>query len=490
MITGSMLYDLVQCPHRPTMDIHADPKKKNEISAFVKLLWEKGNLHETAIMEGLTKPFLDLSGHDGESREKMTAEAMSRGETLIYGGRISAGDLLGDPDLLRKENDGYLAGDIKSGVGLEGREDIQKPKVHYGVQVALYTDILEQKGISSSRTAFIWDVNGDEFIYDLKAALGTRNTNSLWDEYQGALNLARQIVGASNITLPASSSICKLCHWYSACQEKLISTDDLTLIPELGRSKRDVMIGQISSVKHLSECDIEDYINGKKSVFSGIGPATLVKVKLRADLLCQKGSSPIQTGDIVIPSSDTELFFDIEVDPFNDICYLHGFIIRKNQDPVSEEYIAFFSDSLKPDEERRVFAEAYKFIRDNQPCTIYYYSKYERTIWRKLQEKYSDVCSADDIEAIFDPSVAIDLYYDVVKSSTEWPTNDYSLKTLAKYLGFNWRDIEPSGAASIEWFNQYCETQDAAIKERILEYNEDDCRATAVLLDGIRSFIK
>lgn len=486
-----MLYDLVQCPHRPTMDIHADPKKKNEISAFVKLLWEKGNLHETAIMEGLTIPFLDLSGHDGETREKLTADAMSRGETLIFGGRISAGDLLGDPDLLRKENDGYIAGDIKSGVGLEGSsEDLQKPKVHYGVQVALYTDILEQKGISPSRIAFIWDVNGDELIYDLNAPLGKRKKESLWDEYQSALNLARQIAETANTTLPANSSVCKLCHWYSACQENVRSTDDLTLISELGRSKRDVMMGQISSVNQLAGCDINDFFDGKKTVFRGIGQGTLEKMKLRAGLLCQKDASPVQTGDIVIPNSETELFFDIEVDPFNDICYLHGFTIRKNQDPATEEYIAFFSDSLNPDEEKKVFSEAYKFIKECQPCAMYYYSKYERTIWRKLQEKYPDVCSADDIEAIFDPSFAIDLYYDVVKSSTEWPTNDYSLKTLAKFLGFKWRDTEPSGAASIEWFNQYCETQDPAIKERILEYNEDDCRATAILLDGIKGFIK
>lgn len=29
---------------------------------------------------------------------------------------------------------------------------------------------------------------------------------------------------------------------------------------------------------------------------------------------------------------------------------------------------------------------------------------------------------------------------------TEWPTHDQSLKTLAKFLGFKWRDTHPSGA--------------------------------------------
>jgi len=75
---------------------------------------------------------------------------LSRGDTLIYGGRISADGLLGEPDLLRWTQGGYVAGDIKSGAGVEGAsEDTDgKPKKHYAVQLALYTDILERMGFS------------------------------------------------------------------------------------------------------------------------------------------------------------------------------------------------------------------------------------------------------------------------------------------------------------------------------------------------------
>ena len=118
---------------------------------------------------------------------------------------------------------------------------------------------------------------------------------------------------------------------------------------------------------------------------------------------------------------------------------------------------------------------------------VYYYSKYERTIWRKLQIRYPTVCTADDIEGLFHPSQSVDLYLDVVKKATEWSTRDYSIKTLAKFLGFSWRDTDPSGAASIEWFDRLTRIGDATIKQRILDYNEDDCLATRVVLDGIRA---
>ena len=71
---------------------------------------------------------------------------MARGEPLIYGGRIRSDDLLGMPDLLRKETGGYVPGDIKSGRGKDSADDEHdgKPKRHYAVQIALYVDILER----------------------------------------------------------------------------------------------------------------------------------------------------------------------------------------------------------------------------------------------------------------------------------------------------------------------------------------------------------
>ena len=180
-----------------------------------------------------------------------------------------------------------------------------------------------------------------------------------------------------------------------------------------------------------------------------------------------------------------ELFFDIEVDPMRDVCYLHGFIERHRRDNETERFVAFFADDPTTAAERQAFAAAWRYLRERQPCVLYYYSKYERTIYRKLREKYPDVCTADELEALFDPQRSVDLYYDVVLKATEWPARDFSIKTLASYLGFAWRDPHPSGAASIEWFHRWVETGDATMRQRILDYNEDDCRATRVLRDGI-----
>ena len=187
------------------------------------------------------------------------------------------------------------------------------------------------------------------------------------------------------------------------------------------------------------------------------------------------------------PTSNFEIFFDVETDPMQDICYLHGFIERRHGDNATERFVSFFADEVSREAEEAAFRAAWTYLSANPGAIIYYYSKYERTTYRKLQERYPSVCSADDIENLFVPERAVDLYFDVVEPAMLWPTRDHSIKTLAKHLGFKWRDTDPSGSASIEWYQRYCENRDPTIKTRILDYNEDDCRATRVLLDGVRN---
>ena len=484
-ITAAMLYDLVQCPHRMTMDLFGDSSKRDPINPFIQLLWDKGNLYEKEVIGKLEQPFLDLSHFGGDEKTQLTLDAMRRGEPLIYGGRIKEDDLLGDPDILRKEESGYIPGDIKSGAGEEGPEDNKKPKKHYGVQLAIYSDILERKDLSAGRRGFIWDIHGEEVPYDLMAPKGTKTPESLWDDYQSILSTAREILSSSGITEPAYSATCKLCHWYSACLENMESTCDLTLIPELGRSIRDKLNEQIKNIPELASADPVAFIKGKKTIIPGLGADRFYKFLSRAKLIHTNGE-PYLRKPVTFQDFDKELFFDIECDPMRDICYLHGFIERTGKNNSTERFISFFADLPTPEEEKRVFTEAVQYIQNSQPCSIYYYSKYERTIYRKLWKKYPEVIKPEELEEIFNPFQSVDLYFDVVQKATEWPTRDYSIKTLASYLGFDWRDVHPSGAASIEWFHKWVETGDSKIKLRILEYNEDDCRATRVLLDGIR----
>lgn len=487
-ITATMLYDFVRCPHRVALDHFEDPGKKDPENPFVQLLWEKGHAFEREVIQGLGKPFVNLKPYKDEEKERLTREAMERGDVLIYGGRISADDLLGEPDLLRRRGEGYEAGDIKSGAGEEafGEDAAERPKKHYAVQLALYTDILERMGKASGRRPFVWDVHGEEVAYDLEAPQGVRTPATLWSLYETSLKSARAILEGREKTLPALGGICKLCHWHTACTRRLAAMDDLTLIPELGRSRRDAMLDFVNSVQALAKVDLDTLVKGGRSVVPRVGPGKLKIFQERARLQTGPDNRPYLREPADLPAADLELFFDIETDPMRDVCYLHGFLERRHQDKSTEKYVAFLAEKPTEDEERRAFAEAWEYVKDCASAVIYYYSPYERTWWRKLRARYPRVAAEDEIEAMFSKPRAVDLYMDVVQPKTVWPTRDYSIKTLATFLGFRWRDPHPSGAASIEWYHQWVESDDAGFRQRILDYNEDDCAATRVLLDGIR----
>lgn len=137
---------------------------------------------------------------------------------LIYSGRLSVDNLIGEPDLLRKEGSGYVAGDIKSGSGEEGDEDKGKLKKSYAVQLGLYTDILERIQLSAGRWGFIWDIYGKEVRYDFTQPQGARTPQTWWDLYQSYRQRAQEILEQQHQTQAAySSATCKLCFWYQPC---------------------------------------------------------------------------------------------------------------------------------------------------------------------------------------------------------------------------------------------------------------------------------
>lgn len=310
---------------------------------------------------------------------------------------------------------------------------------------------------------------------------------SLWDKYEAALLDARAILARQLVPLPGYASVCKLCHWHTFCIARLTEADDLTLIPFLRRSDRDIMRDSIPTIAALAVINPDGFVKGKKTVFAGMGADRLHLLQARAAMLKASPLKPYLRESVSLDLFPLELFFDVEVDPLRGICYLHGFVERQNGDNSTERFVSFFAEEPTRAAEREAFAAALDYLAARADAGIYYYSKYERTIYRKLQQKYPNICTPEDVERLFELPRAVDLYGDVVLKATEWPTRDHSIKTLAKYLGFMWRDTHPSGAASVEWFDRWCRERHPEIRQRTLDYNEDDCRATRVLLDGIRS---
>jgi uncharacterized protein len=72
----------------------------------------------------------------------------------------------------------------------------------------------------------------------------------------------------------------------------------------------------------------------------------------------------------------------------------------------------------------------------------------------------------------------------LVRKNVAFPTVTMSLKEVSKFLGFKYRGMADA-QESIVLYLQFLETGERELLKRILDYNEDDVRATMIVKDFI-----
>jgi uncharacterized protein len=176
-----------------------------------------------------------------------------------------------------------------------------------------------------------------------------------------------------------------------------------------------------------------------------------------------------------LPDSETELYFDIEGDPEHDVMYLFGVLVRGGG---TEEYRAFVAE--EPSEEGRAFHQLLDCLESHPDATIYHYHHYERSALRNLSEKHG-------LNSTRVPRVLTrmrDLHGELTNAAV-LPVYSYSLKAVARFLGYRWADRDASAAQSMYWYSTWLRTGERDLLDRAVEYNADDCRATRVLKDWL-----
>lgn len=492
VITPSILYDHIRCPHKVWRDVHGPQDEfVREENPFLQLLWERGIQHEADIISNFGFEYINCSQGTERERIDKTNAALSERAEYIYQGVLAHGDLFGIPDLLYWDGAEYLPIDIKSGSAEEVSDEDGsggKPKKHYAVQLSLYCEILRRRGLHSSLKGIVIDTSGARVEYELASPQGPKTPETWFESFERTRAEAVALIKNEIQNDPALNSACKDCGWYGSCKEWAKETDDPTQLFYVGRSVRDTLRKDLdqASIKTICNLNVEELLARKKqdkTFLKGVGAASLEKIVTRAKLMTMKGE-PIIHSPFTFPDVGTELFFDIESDPTQDLIYLHGFWIR---DEDGERFVHFTAKEATDTAELEAWKNALDFIRSHDPdrTAIYYYSSYEKTSYRKLRKKFPDVISEEDLDAIFAYRNTIDLY-SVVTKHTDWPLGSYGIKAIAQHLKFSWRDETPSGVLSIQWFNEFLKTGDEGLLNRVLEYNEDDCKATYVVKDYLK----
>lgn len=474
---------MVVCERRVWHDAHTAVGMRDEVGSFVQMLWAEGGRHEAEVLARLDGRVADLRGEGPRSRRRTTMRALlDPAIDHVVGGEIAHDDLVGRPDVISRVDGRWVCGDAKSGNPF--MPDGVRVREEYGVQIGLYARILDATSLGDGGRAFVIGPDGGRTMFDMDAPWGMSTMAAMVGRLVAA---ARDVLGGVAATRGESSAKCGLCHWRTLCRGELEAADDLTLVAELGRKLRNVVEMVAPTRVALAELDVNAVRrpDGRPGL-PGLGVARLARFRDRARLQVVPGATAYARVPLGLARQPVEYHLDIEADPTRaGLVYLHGIWVRCLAADGSEEtgFVHFFADV--PDGERPAFDAAWQFLTADPDVMVYYYSAFERTSYRALQRRYPDVCTSQDVEAFFARPRTVDLFTDVVRAHTEWPLGSYGLKPIAKLNGFSWSAEDASGASSIAWYDEWVTTGDVAVRGRIIEYNRQDCEASAVVLDAL-----
>jgi predicted RecB family nuclease len=156
--------------------------------------------------------------------------------------------------------------------------------------------------------------------------------------------------------------------------------------------------------------------------------------------------------------------------------YLIGIIIRT--DNTEKEY-SFWANS--DEEENCIFIQLIELLKPLKSFAIYHYGSYEIQTLKNISKNLS-VEYQDSLKVLIDNSFNL---LNVFTHNIYPPTYSNSLKEIARFLKFEWSDKDASGLQSILWRYSWEGNQDEKLKNKLIRYNIEDCKALIRVVDWI-----
>ena len=507
ILTDELLLNYKRCRRRTYLDVHGNPQQRDPEKEFLLKLRRESQTHIKNVLLARSivyqKPL--VSRRNWSLNARQTQIMMQQGVDCIYGGMLALS--FTDWLLATKLVNSHLQAKKESPL----IHNLTEAAVNELTFVAKPTLLIKVAGNSNF---------GDWSYVPVNIKLGRRPKS----EYKLIAAFHAQILAAIQGTIPADSQLilrrqdsysvnleywlpkmqttvaecitmlaeldepevfisrqrCSLCHWYNHCYNIAKSQQHLSLIPGITPKRYEYLSSQgIETVEYLASINFslvnevisEDIINQLQQQAHSIlhDRAILKSTHKLADRL-------------EFPNNAIELYFDIEAEPELNLDYLLGVLLidRQNNREIFYPLLA-----EKPEDEGIIWQQFLNLVTSYSDAPIFHFSEYEVDAIKRLARLYGT--PKTEIKTLL--SRLVDLHY-LVTESIVLPVESYSLKSLANWIGFEWREEGASGEQSVCWYDRWLKTSDRSSLTSILRYNEDDCRATRHLKDWLVDFLE
>ncbi|MBF2098495.1 MAG: TM0106 family RecB-like putative nuclease [Gloeomargaritaceae cyanobacterium C42_A2020_066] len=468
LITGDHLFYYYRCPRRPFLDAQGTAAHNPGESPLHEKLNRDHHDLRTQLLRDYAWQAPQADPQDWAAAHTQTLALMAQGVAAIHRGVLTLTPApgityLGRPDLLvrrpgasRWGNWHYQAVDIRLG---------QRPKPEYQGVAAFHAWLLSELQDTWPTTGLLWLPGPRSVRVRLADAVPAMHKTLV------ACTAILQAEQAPEVFI--SRSRCQLCPWLGDCSQVAQAQQHLSLVPGVTALRyaelRQLGIATIPQLASQSP----HYLDHQTS----FGLATVTRLVRQAQAIQRGHALPLGPFP-ALPQEPVELFFDIEAEPHLDCVYLHGVLVVKAGRPAFHGFLA-----PHPQGEGEVWQQFVDLVLTYPAAPIFHFCPFETQTIQRLGDRYGT--PRLKVQAILNRCVDLHAW---VTRHVVLPVDNYSLKAIARWLGFRWRHPRADGAQSIWWYNQWLSSQNPSYLEALQVYNEDDCQATYRLKTWLDDF--
>lgn len=468
ILTDDLLLHYKRCQRRAFLDIYGNPQERDQIQDFLVKLQQESRSFQKAFLADL--PYTKVQYPRGNIPQgfRVTLELMRQGidyivDGVLQGSHSSGAELVAYPDVLvRREGETpgtwyYAPMNIKLG---------KRPKSEYQVVTSYQAILLEQiQGVAPDRA---WLVLRGRSPYLVDLAKWLPVTQKIIEECLQALGQDF----APDLFI--SRQRCSLCHWYSSCYTKAQAENHLSLLAGVTPNRyQQLQTLGLTTKEAIAATEIPQ-------LETTLGRSIATTLVRQAQAIVTNQAILQKLPPKLFPDSPVELYFDIEAEPELHLDYLLGVLVV-DKIAQTQEFHPLLAET--PDQESLIWQQFLTLVQRYPHAPIYHFSDYELDTVSRLAHTYG--ITGITLGAL--RSRFIDLH-PLVTGTVILPVEGYSLKQVAKWLGFAWRDPATTGADCVCLYDQWLARGDRVLLDQVLRYNEDDCLATRCLKDWLEDF--
>ena len=477
LLTAQLLLSYQRCHRQAFLEVYENKTLKTVPSDFLNKLRQDRIEHQRTFFATQTWVEPEYSKYDWEAGAQATLALMQTGVPYIRRGvlRVESGNGViyqSIPDLLTKAPGlsvfgdwGYIPTDIRLS---------KRPKLEYQILATFHAHLLASLQGVWPEVAYLY--LRERGSYSVNLEINQPKLDLLLSELQNIIQNRQEP------EVFIVSNRCNLCGWLSHCYQIAQQDQHLSLLPGVTPSRYPILQHHnLASVEDLADADPIHLAQ-----VTGFGKAVALKLVCQAQSFADQapvlfGYGAVDTASQQLASAPIELYFDIEAEPSLNLAYLHGVLVvdRSNQ---TQTFHPLLADH--PEQEEQVWFQFLDLVLQYPQAPIYHFCAYEVQTVERLAALYGTP------DGIVQPLIArfIDLHA-LVTQTVVLPIESYTLKLIARWLGFQWRNSEANGAQSIYWYSEWLTTGDRNFLETIVIYNEDDCQATYQIKNWLADFL-